>query len=458
MKEYLVKLLKALAEKNQAMQTALSKSAEAGSTPDEATEAEIQAIEKDIAAIEVNIERTKKQIAATEAAAKTATPVAGQTAAQAKAAAEGDPNPNNPAPKVETIPTLEKGVGYAMAVKATALAGKSIAKGIQADALSILKHWGAPKEVQDIIIAKAAVGTTTDADFAAALVNQQVLTNEFIELLRPKTLVGRLVGFRKVPFNVKIPLQTGASTVSWVGEGQNKPATNPKFSTVTLGKHKVAGIVVMTDELIADSSPSAPVLVRDDLLASMAQHADIAFIDPTKDAVDGVSPASITNGLVANDAFNAAGTTAAQYEADFLKAIKRFLGANLTLEGAYWLMSETQAIEIALLRDALGGSYFRGMEMGSAANYLLNIRVETSENVGSQIVLMKPSEILLADEGGVDIAMSSEATIQIGVDTQVPPQPILVNLFQQNMTAVRAEQFKTWKKARNLGVVRIIYS
>ena len=190
----------------------------------------------------------------------------------------------------------------------------------------------------------------------------------------------------------------------------------------------------------------------------MAQHADIAFIDPTKDAVDGVSPASITNGLVANDAFNAAGTTAAQYEADFLKAIKRFLGANLTLEGAYWLMSETQAIEIALLRDALGGSYFRGMEMGSAANYLLNIRVETSENVGSQIVLMKPSEILLADEGGVDIAMSSEATIQIGVDTQVPPQPILVNLFQQNMTAVRAEQFKTWKKARNLGVVRIIYS
>lgn len=53
MKEYLAKLLKALAEKNQAMQTALSKSAEAGSTPDEATEAEIQAIEKDIAAIEV---------------------------------------------------------------------------------------------------------------------------------------------------------------------------------------------------------------------------------------------------------------------------------------------------------------------------------------------------------------------------------------------------------------------
>ena len=89
MKEYLAKLLKALAEKNTAMQAALSKSAEAGTTPDETTEAEIQAIEKDIAALNVNIERTKKQIAAAEEAAATATPVAGQTEAQAKATAEG---------------------------------------------------------------------------------------------------------------------------------------------------------------------------------------------------------------------------------------------------------------------------------------------------------------------------------------------------------------------------------
>ncbi len=46
MNEYLKKLLKALAEKNQAMQTALSKSAAAGTTPDEETEKEIQALEK----------------------------------------------------------------------------------------------------------------------------------------------------------------------------------------------------------------------------------------------------------------------------------------------------------------------------------------------------------------------------------------------------------------------------
>ncbi|WP_347464231.1 phage major capsid protein [Acinetobacter thermotolerans] len=454
MNKYLKQLLDALAAKNLEIQGHMTKSLDAGQTPDEETEKSIQAVEAEIEQIEKNIARVKKQIAAAEQAAQTATPVAGQTPAQAKATAEGNPNPAEPTPKIEIVKTLPKGAGYTMAVKATALAGKSIAKGVPTDALSILKHWGAPEEVQDIIRAKA-VGTTTDANFASALVNQEVLTNEFIELLRPKTILGRLSGFRTVPFNVKIPLQTGTSTVGWVGEGKNKPVTNPQFGTVTLGKHKVAGIVIMTDELVADSSPSALNLTQNDLLDAMAQHADGAFIDPTKAAVDGVNPASVTNGLTSDDAFASAGVTAADYEADFVKAIKRFTEANLPLDGSYWLMSETKATELAILRDALGGTYFKGMELGGDAK-LLNLPVVTSQNVGNQIVLIKPSEILLADDGGVDFAMSTEASIQIGVDED--DNPVMVNLFQQNMTAVRAEQFKTWKKSRNLGVVRIIYS
>ena len=46
MNEYLKKLLKALAEKNLAMQTLLSKSEQAGTTPDEATE--VESLEEEI--------------------------------------------------------------------------------------------------------------------------------------------------------------------------------------------------------------------------------------------------------------------------------------------------------------------------------------------------------------------------------------------------------------------------
>ena len=128
MKEYLVKLLKALSEKNQAMQTALSKSAAEGATPDEATEAEIQAIEKDIAAIEVNIARTEKQIAAAEKAAKTATPVDGQSEEGAKKSAQGDPEPGKKT-KVEIVKTLVKGIGFAQYARAKLAAALEAKKG-----------------------------------------------------------------------------------------------------------------------------------------------------------------------------------------------------------------------------------------------------------------------------------------------------------------------------------------
>src|SRR5690606_18214942 len=146
MKEYLAKLLKALAEKNQAMQTALSKSAAEGATPDEATEAEIQAIEKDIAALEVNIERTKKQIAATEAAAKTATPVAGQTTEEATKSAKGDPNPEGKDTKIEIVP-LAKGIGFAQYARAKLAAALEAKKGHYIAPVDMAKQLGFGDEV-----------------------------------------------------------------------------------------------------------------------------------------------------------------------------------------------------------------------------------------------------------------------------------------------------------------------
>src|SRR5690606_16727370 len=164
MKEYLAKLLKALSEKNQAMQTALSKSAGEGSTPDEATEAEIQAIEKDIAAIEVNIERTKKQIKAVEEAEK-------------KGLQEPKPTPGqDPEPKIEIVP-LAKGIGFAQYARAKLAAALEAKKGHYIAPVDMAKQLGFGDEVQDLVT-KATLGTTTDAGFAASLVTENRLVGE----------------------------------------------------------------------------------------------------------------------------------------------------------------------------------------------------------------------------------------------------------------------------------------
>ncbi|MEN4983016.1 phage major capsid protein [Acinetobacter modestus] len=446
MNEYLKKLLKALAEKNQAMQTALSKSAAAGTTPDEETEQEIQALEKDIAAIEVNIERTKKQIAEIEKAAQTTTPVGGDTSEEAANSAKGVHQPKTP--KVEVKPNLEKGIGLAMLVRAK-LVSTNLAKtqGEYVSASDILKSWDAPEHVQRV--AKAVVGTTTSPEYSA-LVDTQNLVGEFIDLLRPRTIIDQLQGFRRVPFNVTIPTKTSGSIVNWVGEAKRKPVTNLAFGKTNLGFAKIAGIVPFSDELSRFSNPNVDRMVRDDLSDTIVEFMNDQFTDPAKgETVD--SPASILNGVTP---IVASGITAEQIKSDLRKLRTQFITANLSLSGAYYVMSETMASFISDLTDALGNPVFKGMDAPVGSKTIKGLPVVESEMAGKLIALIKPSEILLADDGGIDLSVSNEATLVYNNGTA----DVTVNLWQENLIAIRAERYVRWKPRRAQAAGYIDYS
>lgn len=431
MKEYLAKLLKALAEKNQAMQTALSKSAGEGSTPDEATEAEIQAIEKDIAAIEVNIERTKKQIKAVEEAEK-------------KGLQEPAPTPGQePEPKIEIVKTLEPGIGFAQYARAKLAAALEAKKGHYIAPVDMAKQLGFGDEVQDLVT-KATLGTTTDAGFAASLVTENRLVGEFVDMLRAATVFDQLAGFRNVPFNSKIPSQLTGGQAQWVGEGAPKPLTNPTYGEVEIKEHKLAAITVYTQELMRRSDPAVDILVRDDLIEASKTLIDNTFLDAA--AASAVRPAGVLNGVTATPN---TGTTAENYEADLLALVNSFVTANLSLDGAYFIMSETRAAQISLLRDALGRSYFEGMALRGTRT-LMGIPVITSQTVGDKIILVKTSEILLAQDGGVDVSYSDQATLVDGGTTH--------HLWQENKFAVRVEKFITWAKRRPIAAAFLDYS
>lgn len=423
MNKYLKQLIEARKKKLGEINVLMTKALDAGETPDEETETSIADLEAQIAEIEKNIERVKAQIEA------------------AKEAEAGDPEVVEDTTKtvtkaVKAESNLPKGMGFTLAVKAAAAASRSNSRGMHTTPVELLKSWNAPQEVINFVTNKAVIGTTTDANFASALVDTANLTGEFVELLRPKTILGKLSGFREVPFNVKIPVQNAGSTVNWVGEAAPKPTTDLGFSSVTLTHSKIAGIVLLSDELLRFSNPKADGLIMNDLQREIAQFTDEQFVDPAKvEAVD--SPASIINGIAP---IPSSGTSAAQVEADLMLAITQLVTAGESLDGAYWLMSETRAAQYSILRDALGNPYFNGMGLGLESKSILGIPVVTSESVGNKVILVKPSNILLADDGEVDFAISQEATITNGEQT--------VNLFQNNLSAIRAERYIRWKPVR----------
>ena len=321
-------------------------------------------------------------------------------------------------------------------------------------------HFPDTPEVELVLRAAVAPGTTTNPTFAAPLALPQIMASEFVELLRAATIIDRL-GLRRVPFNVTIPRQTSDPTAAWVGEAGVKPVSAGAFDSLTLLFNKVAGIVPMTEELMRFSTPSAEMLVRDALIAAITFLVDRDFLDPTKAEVVGVSPASVTNGVTP---IVPSGTTADAMRDDLARLLGAYASANMGLAGLKLVMTSTQAIKFALMRNALGQKEFPDMSVSGGV--MEGLPVITSENVvatggspadGFPIVAINTPMVALADDGGVEIDISREASLQMDTapDSPTTASTVLVSLWQRNMVAIKAERFITWKKLRT-GCVQYI--
>ncbi|MBU3094050.1 phage major capsid protein [Acinetobacter baumannii] len=441
MNKYLKQLLDALAQKNAEKQGIVTKALDAGQTPNEEEEKQIEGIDAEIATLEKNIARVKEMIAQGEKAATTATPVAGQNPQEAQNAANGNPNPTE---QIVVKSNLPKGMPFAQFARAKMLACHEQKQGNLMSVADAAKALGYDEAVIQYV-EKATLGTTTDPGFAAPLVQTDTYKGDFLELLRNATIFDKLQGYRSVPFNVKINGQLTGGTAGWVGEGSKKPLTNPTFNNIEIKEHKLAAITVYTQELLRRADPAIDQLVLNDLIEATKALIDTTFLG--SQAQSDTTPAGILNGVTA---ITPSGTTAAQIEADLLKLIQTFIAANLTTDNAYFLMSETRAMQYALLRDALGNTYFNGMSFAGVARTLLGIPVVTSQSVGDKVILVKMSELLVAQDGGVDVAYSDQATLVDGSTTH--------NLWQENKFAIRVEKFITWAKRRAIAAAYIDYT
>ncbi len=317
---------------------------------------------------------------------------------------------------------------------------KLVCNGNLWEAAEYAKRWdSSTPEVSLALKAAVAAGTATDAVWAGPLVHPNIST-DFLELLRAATILGKIPGLRVVPFNTLIPKQTAGGSYNWVGEAKPKPVTSLAFGSVSLGYAKAAGIIAITEELARLSSPAAETLVRADMVAGIARFLDQQFTDPTVAAVANVHPASITNG-----APNAAAT--GNPLADFMAVINHFAIKNIDVSGLTVIMSPTNALSLAFRTYSTGDPMFPGVTVNGGTYRGINI--VTSNTVGTNIIALQPNLILYADDGGVTIDVSREASIQMDSAPDAPPAAttVFVSLWQQNMIGLRAERWINWLPA-----------
>lgn len=398
-------------------------------------------------------------------------------AGQAGAGSPGTQTVEIGAGTVRVKSNLPKGQGYVRIALALARAkgnpmlALEIAKSQFGDtpqvalALKAAVSMGGTRELhetaEDVMRQKAAVafGTTTDSAFLGPLVQYSDMEAEFIELLRPETVIGKLDRLKRVPFMSRMGRQLTGVSGSFVGEGAPKPVGRQTYDNVTLGFAKAAIIVVLTEEAVRFSSPNAESLARADMVAGIATYLDKRFLDPSFSGVPGISPASITN---AATRIQSSGVTTAAIDADVKAAMSAaFAGTDLSPATAVWVMSATTALGLSMRRTTQDMPLFPGLSMTGGTWYGLpvivsNAMIASGSPGEKQIALITQSEVLMADDGGVALDMSNEASVQMS-DTPSAGAASLVSLWQNNLVGIRAERYINWAPARvgSLGIALI---
>lgn len=303
---------------------------------------------------------------------------------------------------------------------------------------------------------KAAVAgaTTTDATWAGPLVYPTTLVAEFVDYLRPLTIVGKfgtgnIPSLRRIPFNVRILGQTSGTTAGWVGQGKLKKVQAYDIAVNTImTPAKIAAIAVFSDEIGRYSNPSIDMMIRDELARAIIERMDTDFIDPTVAVVANVSPASITNGLVA---LTPSGTDAAAVRADLAQLLQTFIDANNPPASAVLITSNTVALAISLMTNALGQAEFPNLTMlGGTLRGIPCIASQycaVGSPVSNLLILVNAGDIFLADDGAVSIDVSREASLEMS-DAPEDEAGTVVSMFQSNQIALRAERYINWAKRR----------
>lgn len=354
---------------------------------------------------------------------------------------------------------LDKGMAFARyaRVKALSYTGQTGAR----DEFQIAEkiYPGDDRLLSTIRKSAVSAANTGDDAWAGELITEGNVFADFIEYLRPRTLFGQVSGqLRSLPFDVPVLVQTSEGSAQWVKEGEAKPLTKWSYSRTRLSPLKVAAIAAATKETLERASVAADTFLRDELARAVGSRIDTTFAGDDS-GVSGEEPAGILNDPTdpSLDSDDLCGVK--KIRCDIAKFMTAMVEANQTLDGTFWIMPETVAVQLSLMGNEIGADAFPGI--GPGGGTLRGIPVYTSQYLAAtdpMVSLVKGSEIYLGDEGGLRVSVSDQASLEMddspSHDSTTPTgSNNLVSMWQTNSVAFLVERFLNWQKRRSEAVV-----
>lgn len=346
-------------------------------------------------------------------------------AAEALAIEQATPIANLSAPAIHVKSPAVDYPGAKIARFGMALAA---GKGNLADAEKFAKT-----ELRDNDVAMAV---STAAGSGGALVPEN-LSSDFIELLRPRSIV-RSLGARVVPLpngNLTIPRHTGGAISGYKAENEPRNSSTPTLDDVKLSAKTQMTIVPISNELIGKAGRNVESIFLNDMLSATATRQDKAFLRD-----DGTNNTPMGLQKTATDAGRLVPFTGDKAD---IKIVDAFLDSLvLSLEESDsamvtpgWGLAPRTAMFLSGLQYANGNKAYpemaqgllKGYPFGKTTNIPVNLGVGTSF---SEIYFADFNDVLIGESDDMSIDFSREATYANASGT-------LVSAYSNNQSVLR---------------------
>jgi hypothetical protein len=297
------------------------------------------------------------------------------------------------------------------------------------------------------LLEKAAVTGAAPDSWGAQLAGYSTMVAAFVDALSQSSAFYRMLadgGLVRLPFAVRVgSIGTGASAAI-VKPGMAIPVSQMTLANVELERRKAAGIVALSNELLADGGAAAEALISRSLRVAVGTAVDAAFVTTLLDGVSGsgATPNAMTDLRTA------------------LTAIGPTDGSRL-----YWIAAPDVGITLATAQ-ASGPTAAMPLfpSVGATGGELLGLPLLVSSGVAAgSLLLIDASGIAAAsDTVAVDVspyaALQLDSTPTMSTGSGSPLRPVAtttVSGWATDTTTIRALAYFGCEKMRAGGVAAI---
>jgi len=290
-----------------------------------------------------------------------------------------------------------------------------------------------PVEQGAVLVPFSVRAMEEGTDSAGGYLVSPVQAEEIIDILRTN-LVVRQAGAREIELpksgQLRIPKRTGTATAYWIGEGSQITASDLAYGQVELNAKKLAAFVVVSNELIADATPSVEADIRRDLGLTLAEAEDLAYLQGS--GADGqplgiINNSGVTTYTLENDTGNGAIPTVD----DIYGIMEKFESAKGNLSRAAWIMAPRTKYTLMTLKDDNGRFLWQNSLQEGAPDVLAGIPVYISHQIPVNLTKGDNNDCSYIILGQFEHAyIGRHSVLQLEVSREF--------LFQNDQTAIRA--------------------